>query len=324
MSGASIVEDKKSQHQIPTVYKRQAWFKRGFDQSSWSAVAEFLGPATLLYLIFVIVPLILTFYNSFHILRMSGGVAVREFVGTQHYYELFTSDLFAKLAIRNSVIWAVISPLLEIPIAFILAYIVHQKLPLRRFYRVTWFLPMLVSWVVVGALFRWVFNADWGIINVVLRPIGLDHNWLGDPNTALYSLIAVTTWKFTGFNFVILLAGLASIPQDTLDAATVDGANHGQLILRVILPMLQRTWISLMLLCFVGKMRVFDLVWVMTRGAPLGYTETVATYIQKRAFEWSTIDLGYPSAIAVVWFIIVFISWLFLSRILLRGEALEY
>jgi multiple sugar transport system permease protein/raffinose/stachyose/melibiose transport system permease protein len=189
---------------------------------------------------------------------------------------------------------------------------------------VTWFLPMLVSWVVVGALFRWIFNADWGIVNVVLRPVGLDHKWLGDPNTALPALISVTTWKFIGFNFVILLAGLASIPEETIDAAIVDGANHIQMIIKVILPMLKRTWISLMLLCFVGKMRVFELVWVMTRGAPSGHTETVATYIQKRAFEWMTLDLGYPSAIAVVWFIVVFASWFLLSQLLLRGEALEY
>jgi multiple sugar transport system permease protein/raffinose/stachyose/melibiose transport system permease protein len=304
--------------------RRRSLLRRGFGQSSWWAILEFVGPATLLYLLFVVIPLFMTFFNSVHILQIRGGAANYEFVGLQHYRDLFTNDLFFGLAIRNSVIWAVTSPFLEIPIAFVLAYLVHQNLPLRRFYRVTWFLPMLVSWVVVGALFRWIFNAEWGIVNIVLRPFGLDHKWLGDPNTALPSLIAVTTWKFIGFNFVILLAGLASIPEETLDAAVVDGANHIQKIFKIILPMLKRTWISLMLLCFVGKMRVFELVWVMTRGAPSGHTETVATYIQKRAFEWMTFDLGYPSAIAVVWFIVVFVSWLLLSRIFLRGEALEF
>jgi ABC-type sugar transport system permease subunit len=283
-----------------------------------------MGPATLLYLAFVVVPLFMTFFNSVHILKISGGVANYEFVGFKHYHDLFTKDLFFALSIRNSAIWALTSPFLEIPIAFVLAYIVHQKLPFRRFYRVAWFLPMLVSFVVVGALFRWVYNPDWGVVNAVLRPVGLDHDWLGDPNTALPSLIMVTTWKFVGFNFVIMLAGLASIPEETLDAAVVDGANHIQLVTRVILPMLRRTWISLMLLCFVGKMRIFDLIWVMTRGGPVGHTETVATYIQKRAFEWMTLDLGYPSAIAVVWFIVVFSSWFLLSRLLLRGEALEF
>lgn len=310
--------------ELKSITQRRTLLRRRFGQSSWVAIIEFLGPATLLYVAFVVVPLFMTFFNSVHILRISGGVASYEFVGLKHYYDLFTKDLFFGLAIRNSAIWALTSPFLEIPIAFVLAYVVHQNLPFRRFYRVAWFLPMLVSWVVVGALFRWVFNADWGIVNVLLRPIGLDHNWLGDPITALPSLIAVTTWKFVGFNFVILLAGLASIPEETLDAAVVDGANHIQLVTKVILPMLKRTWISLMLLCFVGKMRVFELVWVMTRGAPSGHTETVATYVQKRAFEWMTLDLGYPSAIAVVWFIVVFFSWFLLSRILLRGEALEF
>ena len=310
--------------ELKTIAQRRSWLKRRFGQSSWGPIIEFLGPATLLYVAFVVVPLFMTFFNSVHILKISGGVADYEFVGLKHYYDLFTKDLFFALAIRNSTIWALVSPFLEIPIAFVLAYVIHQKLPLRRFYRVAWFLPMLVSWVVVGALFRWVFNTEWGIVNVALRPFGLAHNWLGDPNTALPSLIIVTTWKAVGFNFVIMLAGLASIPEETLDAAIVDGANHVQKIVKVILPMLKRTWISLMLLCFVGKMRVFELVWVMTRGRPSGHTETVATYVQKRAFEWMTLDLGYPSAIAVVWFVVVFASWFVLSRLLLRGEALEF
>ncbi len=304
--------------------KRRNPFGRGFSQASWWAILEFLGPATLLFLAFVIIPLFMTFYNSVHVLQIRAGVPKYTYVGLQHYVELFTEDLFFKMAIRNSVIWAIVSPFLEIPIAFVLAYLIHQKLPLRRFYRVAWFLPMLVSWVVIGALFRWIFNADWGIINVVLRPFGLDHKWLADPLTALPSLISVTTWRFIGFNFVILLAALASMPQEILDAAVVDGTNHFQSIIYVILPMLKRTWISLMLLCFVGKMRVFELVWIMTRGAPSGQTETVATYIQKRAFEWMTFDLGYPSAIAVVWFIVVFVCWVGLSRIFLRGDALEF
>lgn len=307
----------------PTAPKRLV-FRPGFGHAPWWAIVEFLGPAILLFLAFVIVPLLMTFYNSVHVLHIRAGIAQYQFVGLQHYVELLTEDLFFKTAIRNSVIWAVTSPFLEIPLAFVLAYAVHQKLPLRGFYRVIWFVPMLISWVVVGALFRWIFNADWGIINTVLRPIGLDHRWIGDPNTALPSLISITTWKFVGFNFVILLAALASVPEETLDAATVDGTNHFQLIRRIILPMLQRTWINLMLLCFVGKMRIFELVWVMTRGGPSGQTETVATYIQKRAFEWSTFDLGYPSAIAVIWFIVVFVSWIALSRIFLRGDALEF
>ncbi len=298
--------------------------KRTYGECSWWAIVEFLGPATLLFTLFILIPLFMTFFNSVHILRISGGESSRTFVGLQHYQDLFTKDVFFKMAIRNSVIWAVVSPFLEIPIAFLLAYIVHQALPFRRFYRVAWFLPMLISWVVIGALFRWIFNAEWGIVNVILRPIGLDHVWLADPWTALPALISVTTWRFIGFNFVILLASLASVPEEIIDAAIVDGAGHWKRISRVILPMLKLTVISLMLLCFVGKMRVFELVWVMTRGGPAGQTETVATYIQKRAFEWNTLDMGYPSAIAVVWFIVVFASWLVLSRIFMRDEALEF
>ncbi|MFH1927644.1 MAG: sugar ABC transporter permease [Chloroflexota bacterium] len=292
----------------------------------WGAILEFTGPALLLYVAFTIVPLLVTLFNSVHVLRMDLGMQ-REFVGLQHYINLFTRDRTFRMAIGHSATWAIVSPLLEIPLAFVLAYIVHQGVFGARFFRLMWFLPVLISWVVVGAIFRWVLNYDWGVVNMVLRGIGLDvltQNWLGNPTTALSSLIAITTWKWTGWNFAILLAAIASIPEDLLDAACVDGANRFQLIWKIVVPLLRPTLVNLILLCFIGKMKVFDLVWIMTRGGPLGHTETVSTYVQKRAFEWYTLDLGYPSAIAVTWFVVVFIAWLFLTRLFRSREAMEF
>ena len=181
--------------------------------------------------------------------------------------------------------------------------------------------------MVVGVIFRWVFNNEWGVVNSVLRAVGLGalaRNWLGLPATALPSLIAVTTWKFVGFNMVILLAALSSIPEELLDAARIDGTNRLQLIWHIILPLLRTTVVNLLILCFIGKMKQFALVWVTTRGGPMYHTETVATYMQKRAFSWRTLDLGYPSAIAVLWFIAIFALSLLFTRLLQRREMLEY
>ena len=313
----------------------------------WGAISMFIGPALVLYLAFVIVPVLMTFYNSVHILHMSTWE--QEFVGLDHYAELIPRlepvtdapeegvrvlpfqlvwrDKTFQMAVENSLTWAFLSPFLEIPIAFLLAWILFSKIPLARFFRIAWFTPILVSWVVVGVIFRWVFNNEWGVVNSVLRAVGLGalaRNWLGLPATALPSLIAVTTWKFVGFNMVILLAALSSIPEELLDAARIDGTNRLQLIWHVILPLLQTTVVNLLILCFIGKMKQFALVWVTTRGGPMYHTETVATYMQKRAFSWRTLDLGYPSAIAVLWFIAIFALSLLFTRLLQRREMLEY
>jgi ABC-type sugar transport system permease subunit len=179
----------------------------------------------------------------------------------------------------------------------------------------------------VGIFWRWIYNNDWGVVNELLRAVGLESltmNWLGNIDTALPALIAVTTWMFTGFNMVVLLAALHSLPQDLIDAARVDGASNLQLVWHIIVPMLRGTIVNLLILCFIGKMKLFDLVWVMTRGGPMWSTETVATYVIKRAFQWRTLDLGYPSAIAVLWFVVIMSMALIFTRMLRREEALEF
>ncbi len=129
---------------------------------------------------------------------------------------------------------------------------------------------------------------------------------------------------FAGFNMVVLLAALHAIPPEYLEAATVDGAGPWRRTFYIMVPLAWPTIINLAILDFIGKMKQFALVWVMTRGGPMWGTETVATYVVKRAFEWKTLDLGYPSAIAVIWFVIIFGLTLLLTRTLQRRQALEF
>ena len=154
-----------------------------------------------------------------------------------------------------------------------------------------------MSYPVVGVIWLWVYNYDWGMANLVLRAVGLGdyaQAWLASPATALPALILVTTWMFAGFNMVVLLAAIHAIPADYLDAARVDGAGAARRVVHVLVPLLRPTLVNLAILDFIGKMKQFALVWVMTRGGPMWGTETVATYVVKRAFEWKTLDLGYP------------------------------
>jgi ABC-type sugar transport system permease subunit len=129
---------------------------------------------------------------------------------------------------------------------------------------------------------------------------------------------------WAGFNMVVLLAALHSLPSEVIEAAELDNCGWWGKLVYVIVPLTKGTLLNLLVLSFIGKMKIFDLVWITTKGGPLWSTETVSTYVYKRAFEWNTFDLGYPSAIAAVWFVIVICAVLSLSWLLRSREKLEF
>jgi raffinose/stachyose/melibiose transport system permease protein len=297
---------------------------RSSERPPWGAISAFLLPALLVYAALTVYPVIRTFWNSVHKVLPNRP---DEFVGLANYASLlFTDDIFWR-SVRNTLIWACASPLLEVGIAVVLALALYAKVPGSRFFRVAWFTPVLMSYVVVGILWVWIYNYDWGAVNALLRFAGLDgwaRAWLGKPETALPALIFVTTWMWTGFNMVVLLAALHSLPSEVIEAAELDHCGWGAKLWHIIIPLIKPTLLNLLVLSFIGKMKIFDLVWITTKGGPLWSTETVSTYVYKRAFEWSTFDLGYPSAIAAVWFVIVMASVLALTRLLRTRDRLEY
>ncbi len=282
----------------------------GPSRKPWGAIVIFLAPVMLYYAVFILYPIVATFYYAFHSIVPEGGRLLTQYVGLENFVQLFSDDIFFR-AVNNTIIWAVAGPLLEMVTATTLAFFVYFRVPLHRFYRTAWFAPMLVSGVIVGLVFKWIFNFDWGLINVGLRGLGLDHlalNWLGRRDTPLAVVIFVHYWATFGYSFILLLAGLSAVPEELVEAAHIDGASRVQTSLRVLLPMLMPTFITVLILSFMGKMRAFHIVWVLTGGGPMHFSETVATYVQKRAFGWNTLDLGYPSAMAVVWFGVVMIG----------------
>lgn len=288
----------------------------------WGTIVAFLLPALTFYVALTAFPAIRTIWNSFH------KVLPRreEFIGLENYVELANDEIFWK-AVRNTITWACASPIIEVTIALGLALALYARVPGARFFRVAWFTPVLMSYVVVGILWLWIYNYDWGPINVGLRAIGLGslaQPWLGSPATALPSLIFVTSWMWVGFNMVVLLAALHSLPREVIEAAELDNCGWGGKLIFVILPLVRATVLNLIVLSFIGKMKIFDLVWITTKGNPLWSTETVSTYVYKRAFEWTTFDLGYPSTIATVWFFIVLGAVLTLTWLFRQREKLEY
>jgi ABC-type sugar transport system permease subunit len=194
-------------------------------------------------------------------------------------------------------------------------------------WRIVWFTPVLMSYVVVGIIWVWIYDYDWGVVNIVLRWLGLgqlEHSWLGDPHTALWAVLVTHLWKWLGFNMIICLAALYALPDEVLGAAELDSCGWWAKLVYIIVPMLRPTLVNLLVLSFIGKMMVFDLIWIMTGGGPLWSTETVSTYVYKRAFDWNTFDLGYPSAIAVLWFGMILVFVALMTRLLRQRDRLEF
>ena len=220
-----------------------------------------------------------------------------------------------------------VAPVVDVTLGLLLAACIYVRIPWSRFFRVAWFSPVLISYVVVGVIWMWIYNYDWGAANGLLRWLGLGawaHIWLGDPRTALWAVILVDAWKWVGFHMVVCLAALHSLPREVIEAAELDNCGFWQKLVFVEIPLIRTTLVGLLILAFIGKMKVFDLVWIMTKGGPLWSTETLATYTYKRAFEWQTFDLGYPSAIAVVSFLLVITIVLAASWLVRRRERLEF
>jgi multiple sugar transport system permease protein/raffinose/stachyose/melibiose transport system permease protein len=311
--------------QEPALLQRwRARLERDPTEASWRVVMLFLTPALLMYAAFTAYPVVRTFTNSLYLIKPRGQ---NVFVGLANYTELLFSDAIFWKAVANTMTWAGVAPLLDVGTGLLLALCLYAKVPMARLFRVAWFTPVLISYVVVAILWMWIYNYDWGVANVLLRAAGLGdlaHSWLGDPDTALWALIFAHAWKWAGFNMVVCLAALHALPSEVIEAAELDNCGWLKKLWFIIIPMIRPTLINLLILAFIGKMKVFDLVWIMTQGGPLWSTETVSTYVYKRAFECNTFDLGYPSAVAAVWFVVVLAFVLLLSLVFRQRERLEY
>jgi len=284
----------------------------------------FLAPALIIYAGFTIYPVLRTFYNAFHAIKPQGVV---EFVGFGNFTALLLADPVFWKAVTNTALFTLVATIVDVAGGLLLALCLFARAPLAPLLRVIWFTPVLMSYVVVGILWVWIFDYDWGLANASLRWLGLgalEQSWLGQPSTALWSVLFAHEWKWLGFNMIVFLAALHALPAEVLGAAELDNCGWLAKLIYIIAPMLRTTIVNLMVLSFIGKMMVFDLIWVMTGGGPLWSTETVSTYVYKRAFEWNTFDLGYPSAIAVLWFVIILAFVAIVTRALRQRDRLEF
>lgn len=259
----------------------------------------FVAPAVAVLAAFIVYPVGYSIWLSLH--EWTGYTPDwGPFVGLGNYRTLAGDEVFWK-AVVNSAVFVTVRTPLEVGLGFGLALLLNRRLAGRSLLRTLFFVPVVMSLIVVTIIFQRVYEPNTGLLNSALRAIGLDAlalPWLGDPATALPAVIAVSVWKNVGFSLVILLAGLQGLPREVIEAARVDGAGPWQLTLRVITPLMRPILALTALLSVIGGLKVFDLIFIMTRGGPTYSTEVLATMLYREAFEQN--HMGVASAIAVV------------------------
>ncbi len=279
----------------------------------------FILPALILYVLFMFIPMIKTVLISFQ--DWGGSGTVKVWVGIDNYIRLFTDIIFWKAFLHN-VIWVIFTVVVPLIIGLILANILNGKVKAKIIFRVTYFLPYILSLVVVGIVWSWIYNPIFGNLNSFLTSIGLESlacGWLGNENTALLSLLVVGSWTAFGLCMVIILAGMQSIDPVVYEYCTLEGGNSFQKFFYITLPMLKNTLASLILFLTIGSMRVFDLVYIMTKGGPYHTTETMATYLFTKAFRNN--EVGYGASVAVFLTLFVLMISFFYTRYINKKDA---
>lgn len=234
-------------------------------------------------------------------------------------YQAMAKDPLLQDALLNTVWFTLLTVPLLLGLGLALALFLNQPQRGRGLGRVAIFTPFVVMSTVVGVLWTWILDKDFGLLNVYL---GHDIPWLVSKDWSLYAIILTTVWWTVGYNMVLFLAGLQDIPAELYEAARIDGANRFQLLYRITLPLLAPTTFLVMMLTIINSFQVFDLVFVMTSGGPGASTLTLVQYVYTTAFQFR--KFGYGSAVAVLLFTILVIVAIFQTRAYRRGLRTVY
>ncbi|QFU89123.1 Lactose transport system permease protein LacF [Amycolatopsis sp. YIM 10] len=278
----------------------------------------FLGPALLLFVGFVLVPMVLAVYYSLY--NWTGFTSLDDFAGFKNYLDALTGSVFQN-AVWHNVVIAVLSLVVQLPLSIALALLLNRRLRGRAFLRVIVFAPYVLSEAITAVIWLLILQPG-GFADQVLRAAGLGglvRQWLADPDLVLFTLFVVITWKYIGFGIILLLAGLQGIPAELKEAAALDGATSWQTTRHVILPLLGPTVRIWIFLSVIGSLQLFDLVWIMTLGGPANASTTMATYLIDHGFK--RYEFGFGSAVAVLLFIICFTFALLYQRFALRRDT---
>ncbi|GGL74113.1 sugar ABC transporter permease [Curtobacterium citreum] len=302
----------------PSAPARRA--RKGNDVRTRVEIAVLAGPATLMFVGFVILPVVLAAYYGFY--KWQGYGTPTDFVGLQNYTIIFTDPDFRGVLWHNLFI-VVGSLVVQGPIAIILALLLNQRIRGRGLIRVLIFVPYVISEVIVGTGWSLMLQSS-GAVNDLLQAVGLGalrNDWLSNPDIAIWTLLAIISWKYIGFAVILFLAGLQSIPEELFEAAQLDGASYWQIQRRITLPLLGPTIRIWAFLSIIGSLQLFDLVYIIWGQyiAATAGTSTMATYMVANGRLSG--NYGYGNAVAVVIFLISLVVALVYQRFVLRRDT---
>lgn len=269
----------------------------------------FLAPALFLLGVFFLVPVLsglalsLTDFDAYAI----GSPDLARFVGIDNYVQTLASHEFWA-ALRNTLYFAVLAGPLSVLMSLGAALMVDAPITrARAAFRVTYFVPVVTTLVAVAIVWRYLYHPRYGILNFLLGLLGIDPvNWLGDPHWAMPAIVILSAWKNFGYNMLIFVAGLQSIPKELYEVAAVDGAGHWRRFLHITVPGLAPIFLFVGITTMIGSFQVFAEPYVMTQGGPLGSTRTLLLHMYEEGFRWWR--LGTASTIAVLLLILTLIG----------------
>jgi raffinose/stachyose/melibiose transport system permease protein len=272
----------------------------------------FILPALLIYMTFIIYPFAYSFFLSFF---SWNGVGEKIFVGIKNFKEMLFGNYSKEFfnALGHNIYIFIMLTIFELGLGFVIATLLATNIKGRRVFQTIAYLPNIISMVLVGFIWSMMLNPQWGLINQFLRTIGLGFlakPWLGDPNTALNTIIFVNIWRNVGFYVLVMLAAIIDIPPELFEAAYMDGASNWKVVWRIIFPLTVPTFQTLVVLLFIWSFNIFDVVYALegVQAGPFRSTDVLGTLFYRTAFGGlgsAATDLGLGAAVAVLIFMMV-------------------
>ncbi len=277
----------------------------------------FVLPYVIFFLTFIAYPLVFSFILIFHRWNI---VTPMQWVGLKNFGRMFQDPLFFKSLVNTLIFLAIHIPL-QLLVALGFALLLHSKIQMRGFFRAVYFLPVVVSGVVVTILWQQLYSYDYGVLNTVLTAFNLPRiPWLVDPGFAMPSIAIMATWKNVGIYIVLFLVGLQSIPHELYEAAAIDGADTVKQFLRITLPMLNSTVVVIIVLSTIGGFSLFIEPYVMTGGGPMQSTLSGMLYIYNQAFYFN--HMGYASSLGFI-FALFILAVVIIQRKVVETESVS-
>jgi len=273
----------------------------------------FILPVFLIYSLVVPMPLVASLTLSTFDWNL---LSPMRFVGLRNFINLFTNDFILFRAVKNTIFYVILSILLQLPMAFLLANLLGGKLRGRNLFRTIIYMPVTFSGVAVSLIWYFFYHPSVGLLNQFIRVLGFSEfsmAWLGTEATALPAVVVSVAWQWTGYHMIIYLSGMTNIPEEVIESARIDGANGFQLVRYIVFPFLLPMLSVSTILITTASLRSFDSIYIMTEGGPNHATEVLASHMYTKSF--GQLKYGYGSAIGVLLFVLCVATTLLIRRV---------